>query len=244
MIPLILGGIALGGSIIKGAKARKQRKRGEKLQREAEARRTDYRIPQEVIDNQKMARNEAFAEPAIVRYMEEAAQREQANNLSAVNRYSASSADALAAAAGVNATTGQRMADAAITGEQVRHQNMGALYQANNQLADYRTMQWDVNVNMPYLQRMQFAQDMQSAGRAGENQAINDGIGSLMQITSSFGDYYDQEDGGGGGLSNPFQGSQLFMGRAKKRRLGGAIGLPSQVTPKTGNDFRFDSAFE
>lgn len=242
-LPLILGGIALGGSIVKGIKARKRRKKGEKMQREAEAFRKEnpFEIPDEILENQQLAKNEAFAEPAIVRALEEQARGEQANNLSAVARYATSGADALAAATGVNNQTASRMRDAQIAGDEVRRSNMRDLYGANNTLADYRNMAWDMNVNMPYLQRMQFAQDMQSSAQAAGDQALTEGINSISQMAVGMsginedGDYM---------MNNPFQGSQLFMGKARRRRIAQPYSLPSQVAPRTGNNFLFDTAFE
>lgn len=158
---------------INADRAKKLRKRGEKLQREAEERRTDFSIPDEIRKNQQLAESDAFGKPALQSYLEEAAAREESSNLSAVNRYATSSADALAAAAGVNNQSARARTQAAASGEQVRQQNKGALYNANNQMADYETMAWDMNVNIPYLQRMQMAQQMQGAGYQGQTDSLN-----------------------------------------------------------------------
>lgn len=238
-IPLIMAGIAAGGAIAKGIRARKLRKRGERLQKKAEQQRTDFEIPEEIMDNLDLAKNEAFGKPALQSYLEEAAQLQQADDLSAVGRYATSSADALAAATAVSSKTAGARMDAAAAGEEVRAQNMKNLYNAGAQLADYKAMAWDVNVNMPYLQRMQFATDMQGAGRAGEDQAINDGISSLMQAASSFGGY-----GSDGAYQYQNPTGQLFWNKGRKRRANNPWSGPTQVTPRSGQNFRFDTAFE
>lgn len=177
-LPLLAVGLAstVGGLIAGGKKrraAKRMRKQGERLEKEAWAARTDFEIPDEIEQNVSMAENEAYAKPALQTYLEEIAAREEASNLSAVNRYATSAADALAAVSGVSRQTSQARTQAAAQGEQVRQQNMGRVYDARETLAGYRTMQWDMNVNMPFLQRLQFAQQMQGAGYQGEITSLN-----------------------------------------------------------------------
>lgn len=154
-------------------RAKKLRKKGEAMEREAYAMRTDYQIPEEVKNNYAQSQNEAYAKPAVQRYMEEGADRELANNISAVGQYSTSGADALSAAFAANQQSLVGKNQAAVAGAQARQQNMGRMYEAGNTLADYRSMAWDMNVNVPFLQRLQWAQDLQGAGYQGEIDATN-----------------------------------------------------------------------
>ena len=179
---MALGQIITG--IINNGRARKMRKKGEGLEQQAYAGRTDFEIPQEIEQNLALAKNEAFGKPALQSQLENIAASEESANLSAVNRYATSGADALAAAAGVSQRTSQSRQKAVATGQEVRQQNMQTLYQAGNNLADYRSMQWDLNVNIPFLQRLQFAQQLQGAGYQGQNDAINS-IGRGLDDTAN-----------------------------------------------------------
>lgn len=154
-------------------RAKKLLRKGEDLQRQAEAQRTDFKIPDEIKNNYQTAQSEAFGKQEIQQQMENSADAEQSANLAAINRYATSGADALSAASGANQQTAVGYNQAAIAGAQSRQQNMGNMYEAGNLLADYKSMAWDMNVNIPYLQRMQWAMDLQGAGYQGKIDASN-----------------------------------------------------------------------
>lgn len=149
------------------------KKRGENEMKRAWSERTDFEIPKEVQENIQTAKNNAYGKPAIQSYMEEAANQGLSNNLTAVKRYATSSADALAAAAGANNQAAQGMNNAAMAGAEQSSRNMDRVYEANNQMADYKTMAWDMNVNVPFLQRLQWAQGLVGAGYQGRLDANN-----------------------------------------------------------------------
>lgn len=197
----VAGTIQSGVGYYQYRKARKLRKEGERLMKEAQAKRTDYQIPDEIRNQYSLAHSEAFGKPAVQQAMENAADAEQSANLGAVSRYATSGADALAAAAGVNQQSRQGYNEAAIAGAQQRQQNMGNLYQAGNLLADYKSMAWDLNVNIPYLQRMQWAQDLIGAGYQGQNSGINTFVEGQNQIGESAANFFSFGGGGGGGAS-------------------------------------------
>jgi hypothetical protein len=165
--------IKLGMGYSQYRKARKLLKKGEKLEKEAWAKRTDYKIPTEITGNVGLAESEAFGKPAIQKAMEESADIEMGRNLSTVRRYATSSADALALATGATQQARDGMNEAAVAGAQQRSDNMQHLYEAKNTLADYKTLQWDMNVNVPFLQRMQWAMDLQGAGYQGKIDSHN-----------------------------------------------------------------------
>lgn len=179
-------------------KASKIRKKGERLQQEAWDKRTDFEIPEEVKKNYATATNEAYAKPAVQRYMEEGADRQLANNISAVGQYSTSGADALSAvfAANQQALVGKNQA--AVAGGQARQQNMGRMYETGNALADYRSLAWDLNVNVPFLQRLQWSQDLIGAGYAGQQAGVNQFVEGQNQVGESAANFFGGGGGGGG----------------------------------------------
>ena len=194
----VAGTIQSGVGLLQKRKAKKIRRQGEKLMQEAWDKRTDYEIPDSITDNYATAQNEAFAKPAVMQYMQDAADRQLGSNLSAVKRYATSSADALAAASGANDVYGSALNQASLAGAQTRQQNLGQMYEAGNTLADYKTMAWDLNVNMPFLQRMQWAQQMIGTGYQGENDAINTFVEGQNQIGQSAANFFSLGGGAGG----------------------------------------------
>jgi hypothetical protein len=195
----VAGTIQSGVGLFQKRRAKKLRRKGEKLMQEAWDKRTDFEIPDEITDAYATAQSEAYSKPAVMQFMEDASARELSQNLSAVKRYATSSADALAAASGANTQYGAGLNQAAITGAQARQQNMDRMYEAGNTLADYRTMAWDLNVNMPFLQRMQWAQQMIGSGYQGENDAINTFVEGQNQIGQSAANFFSLGGGMGGG---------------------------------------------
>jgi hypothetical protein len=163
------------GAIIGGVAARKARKdatklrqRGEGLMNEAFAKRSDYAIPDEIKNAYDLSENRAFAKSGVQSALEKSADQTLSNNLSAVRRYATSSNDALAAASGAYGANQQSYNDAAVAGAQDKQQNMAALYDQASQMGSYKNLMYDMNVNVPYLQRLEFAQGMIGAGFQGE----------------------------------------------------------------------------
>jgi hypothetical protein len=193
----VAGTIQSGVGLMERRSGKKMAKRGEKLMKEAWDKRTDYQIPDAVNQNVAQSQLELGGKSALQQGMENAANSELSNNVSAVRRFSTSSADALAAASGANAQASARMNDAAAAGAQERGQNLQSLYQARNTLADYKTMQWDMNVNMPFLQRLQFAQGMIAAGQNQKNSGTQQFVQGQNQIGQSAANFFSV--GGMGG---------------------------------------------
>jgi hypothetical protein len=182
MIGAAIGaGLQLATGIIQGIKGRKMRKQGEKMMRET---RPKMKIPGAIDANYAQAQNELGGKPAIQQAIEDSTQQQLAGNLSAVRRYATSSADALAAASGANNVAGQGMAEAAAAGGQQRSQNLQTAMRAGSELGDYQSLQWDMNVNQPYLQRMEFAQGRMAAGQAQEQAGLSSMGGAMGGIGS------------------------------------------------------------
>lgn len=189
---------------------RKTRKEGEKLysqgldERQSTLdSRQNYDLPQEVLDAYGLAKANANVSQA-QQGMERVAERTQASNLGAVRRYATSGADALAAAAGVNNQTAQELDQAQVVGAQEKLRNRAMLYDQASQIGQFRNLQYELNVQQPYLQRLQFANDKVGAGLnmklAGRQQAaagwgqIGDSVADIA-VTAATGGL-----GGGGGL--------------------------------------------
>jgi hypothetical protein len=191
----VAGTIQSGVGIFQARKARKLRKKGEALMNEAWSKRTDFEIPDEAKANFQEAQNQAYAKPAVERAIEDNANFALSNNLSAIKRYATSSADALSAVNNASQQFNQNVNQAAIAGDEVRQQNISRLNDSRNVLSDYRAMAWDMNVNVPFLQRIQWAQDLIGTGTTGEQAGINQFVEGQNQIGESAANFFST--GGG-----------------------------------------------
>jgi hypothetical protein len=107
--------------------------------------------------------------------MEQAADRRLSMELNLANRAATSSSDALLGAGSAYARNQAGMMDAAIAGigeakqerqfaENKKLNALQMMYSQAGQLGDYENLAYDLNVYQPYLQKMQFAQDLLGAG--------------------------------------------------------------------------------
>lgn len=207
--------------IANASAGRKTKKEGKKLyaeglkeRDEVLASRQDFQFPEEVMSAYGLAKATLAGKSQVQEGLERSADRTLANNASAVRRYATSGADALAAIAGVNQQANSQYNDAAIYGAQEKERNRGQLYDQASQVGQYRKLQYDLNVMMPYLQRLQFANDKVGAG-------LNMKLAGRQQQAQGWGSFGD------GLLSAGIS--------AASGGLGGAVG-GSSVAP-TGNQF-------
>lgn len=227
----VAGTIQSGVGLFQRREAKKLRKKGEAMEAEAWANRTDFEIPEEVTRNLQTAQNEAYGKSQLQSYMEEQADSEQANNLSAVRRYATSSADALAAAGNANLMARRGKQEAAVAGAQERQQDMGRVYEAGNTLADYKSLQWDMNVNMPFLQRLQWSQSLQGAGYGGMQAGLNQFVEGQNQIGESAANFFGGGGGGGGGMGGGMMGGGGGGGNLASSAGGSFQNNPNTMSP-------------
>jgi hypothetical protein len=164
----ILGGVV--GGIMKNNAAKREYARGRRMYRKGSKQantlldnRPEYKIPEEVQASLNLAQNE-LGSSALQSGLQTQADRQLANNVSVINRSATSGADALAA---LNKAVGQSQEgynNAAIAGAQERQSDLSNLYNAQSQMGDYHGIQYDQNVNLPFLQRMELAQGKIGAG--------------------------------------------------------------------------------
>ena len=180
---LIAGGVNLIGGLFKGGKARRQRKKGERLLKEAGD--PDYTIPEEV--------TKAAAEGLPQQQYDNAMKNIQRQQLMAIK----SSQDRRGGLASVgriqdntnNATLNLDSADA-----QARQQNQRTL-------AQYKDKAWDWNTKQRFERKYNYAQSLIGAGNqnaaAGFDQAVS-GIGMGLSAGLVGGDMGGLIGGGGG----------------------------------------------
>lgn len=191
---LIAGGANLIGSIFKGGKARRQRKKGEKLL--AEAGDPDYNIPEEITT--------AAAEGLPQQQYDNAMKNIQRQQLMAIK----SSQDRRGGLGTVgriqdntnNATLNLDSADA-----QARQQN-------KRTLAQYKDKAWDWNTRQRFERKYNYAQSLIGAGNQNAAAAFDQGIAGIGMGASALigGDMGGFIGGGSRGGSRPRAGNTTY----------------------------------
>jgi hypothetical protein len=166
----VLGGLTSGIGKNNAAKrmareARRMRKAGMKESRAAIKFKADnpFLIPAEAKANVALAANE-LGSSALQEQMMQSADRNLASATGAINRTSTSSSDAQAMLMKMYGLSQEGYNNALMAGAEERQRDLGNYMNANMQLADYRGIQYDQNVNMPFLQRMELAQGLTGGG--------------------------------------------------------------------------------
>jgi hypothetical protein len=167
---MLAGGIAGGISTNRAAKKQIAAGKGMASAGAAEAkkalnfkRRNPFKIPAEAKTNVDFATNE-LGSSALQEQMMQQADRSLASASGAINRTSTSSSDAQAMLMKLYGQSQEGYNNALMVGAEERQRDIGNYMNANNQMADYRGIQYDQNVNMPFLQRMELAQGKVGGG--------------------------------------------------------------------------------
>lgn len=163
--------MGLGAGIAGAISGRKNRKEGSKLYGEGLVER-DAALASRQDLGESAALNTAYGlaqslltgETETQVELKKNAARKQSSNLGAVKRYATDGASALAAALGVNDSYNQDLGEAAVVGAQERFKNKQDFYDQSAAKTQYGLLQYDLNVQQPYLQRLQFANDKIGAG--------------------------------------------------------------------------------
>ncbi len=167
-----------------------------------------FLIPAEAKANAALAANE-LGSSALQEQMMQSVDRNLASATGAINRTSTSSSDAQAMLMKLYGQGQEGYNNALMAGAEERQRDVGNYMNANSQLADYRGIQYDQNVNMPFLQRMELAQGKVAGGMnmmGATAQAQVDSAGFLGQTVSNLGGLFGGLYSAGafsGGSANP-----------------------------------------
>jgi hypothetical protein len=200
----IAGGAKLIGGLFSGIGKRRAAKRrsreGSKLIRRGEAaaekalafrEENPFEIPDEARASLALAQNE-LGTNRIQQALEEKNNAALASSAGLVKRTATSGSDALAAISKLQGQTNELNTQAAVAGAQERNQDIGNVLNANQLLADYHGIQYDQNVNMPFLQRLELAQGKIAAGyslKGAATQAEIDSSGLTGNLISGAGSF-------------------------------------------------------
>lgn len=166
--------------------------------------RPKYEIPNEAFENQSTAKSQAYGRDRSIQMQQENINQEAANAASAAKDVSGSTSSLLSTIAAINANkTGQirGLAQDEAAMQQGKLQN---LYATNTAMIDEKDKAWNYNVNMPYQQKLQRANEKlrrsQMITDSFSGVAIAVGGSAATSGTSDQGGSGNGEGGSGGGL--------------------------------------------
>ncbi len=146
---------AATGAVIKGAQARKARKKEEKAIKNA----PKYNIADEAYDNQAIARGEAYGRDRAIQGQEQELEQGTANAVSAAKDVTSSTSSLMSTIAAINANKDATTRDLATTEAQIGMQKKSQLLNVNNQIIDEKDKAWNYNTNMPYQMKIAMLRD-------------------------------------------------------------------------------------
>lgn len=143
-------------------------KQGQDLYSQAEEERQDFQIPDEIKKAYSYAQQLLGGKSTLQSGMEENASRALSGNLANINKGATSATQAILAGSGAQNQYNANLNQAAMAGAQQKSQREGQALGAAQMMGDYDTMKFDQNINIPYLQKLQFSQDMIGSGLQGK----------------------------------------------------------------------------
>lgn len=215
-----VAGVSLGTSVYKGIKAKQADKAA--AAEGAALKRPNYQVPTEDIINRNIAAEQAGQ--GLTAGEKQYAGEERERGLS-------SSAEALKETGGgpndfaqLNHIFDDSLKNQSALDAKLHHENIEFFTKANQDVAAQKSIQWGVNELQPYESKLKEIQDRRIAAQTNENNAVNEGIGSLTAAATGF----NSRNPGTGGTGEAVGGN---LGRYSRTfglaNTGGSAGSPA-----------------
>lgn len=191
-----VAGVGVATSVYKGIKAHSAEKAA---QREANAlKRPAYQVPDEYYQNRNVAGQMAQQglTSAEKQYAGEQRQEGLSSSLSALKQTGGGPNDF----AGLSRIFDESLKSQSALDAQQHMQNINFFTKANEDLAGQKGIKWGLNELQPYESKLKEIQDRRIAAKTNENNAVNEGIGSLSAAATGINSYYKT---GGGAVKQP-----------------------------------------
>lgn len=188
--------------IFSGIIGLRQRRKAKKLL--ANLQRPEYMIPNEVLQNQKMAQQDANEGLPSEQYakMQQDIQRQQNRALVAAG----SRRGALMALPGLQQQANDQLTNLNIRDVQARRENKQRLYGINAQLGQYRDKAFEINKMQPYQRDYNYAQSLLGMG----NQNLYGGIDKLIGGSGQFIDASMKNAGSRSSKQNQYDDTDIY----------------------------------
>lgn len=191
-----VAGVGVATSVYKGIKAHSAEKSAE---REANSlQRPAYQIPSEYYENRNVAGQlaEQGLTSAEKQYAGEQRQEGLASSLSALKQTGGGPNDF----AGLNKVFDDSLKSQSALDAQQHMQNINFFTKTNEEVAGQKGIQWGLNELQPYETKLKEIRDRRIAAKTNENNAVNEGIGSLSAAATGINSYFKT-----GGSTTPKQ---------------------------------------
>jgi hypothetical protein len=169
------------------AMAEEQMAKSNALREQAEAKRVDYKAPQELEENIAEAKADLQAGDKVVQSATEAADARVANIGAKAERAATSGSQLLASITGAEVEAGKTVSEAEITAEDRKARKKQMLALARKDIASSRDREYDVNVAQPYFQAISDARQLETASIQNQQGAINTGQQNAANMTAGIG---------------------------------------------------------
>lgn len=186
-LALIAAGIAGAAGITKSIIGGFQRRKGQRIQDEADANREDYTIPQEMFENVALAKQRGL------QGLPEAQKAQYINNLQQQQAYAlqqtGSRKGGLTGIAANNRQQQMGYQNLLAQDASARMQNQREVYSQNLNLAKYRNTEYEANILVPYYEKTAQAQALMGSGMqnvAGGLQSLGTSAASMIPGLSAF----------------------------------------------------------
>ena len=181
-VSVSVGAVSLGASIYKGVKAHSADKKA--AAEGAAMKRPFYSIPSEDLVNRNLA--EGFAQQGLSSAEKQYAgeQREQglASSVNALSQTGAS----VNQFGELSHIFDESLKSQSALDAQEHKQNIDFFTKANSEVAAQKGIQFGINELQPYESKLKEIQDRRIAAQTNENNAINEGIGSLTAVATGY----------------------------------------------------------
>lgn len=167
--------------------------------------RPKYGIPDEAFENQSVARSQAYGRDRSIQMQEQNISQEAANSAAAASQVSGSTSSLLSTIAAINANKTGTLRGLAQDEASMQSGKLQNLYGANTAMVDEKDKAWNYNVNMPYQQKLQRANE-----KLRRSQLITDSFSGVAIAVGGSGATAGTSDQGGSGNGEGGSGGGLF----------------------------------
>jgi hypothetical protein len=202
---------AATAAVVKSAQAKRARKKQAKLINN----RPEYKINEEVYDNQAIARSEAYGRDRAIQGREKQMDVETSQAVSDVQDVTTGTSSLLSTIAAIRANQDVNKRALAVDEASLQAQKKSQLLNVNNQVIDEKDKAWNYNTNMPYQMKIQMLRDRikdyneQSAQYA----SIAGSSASNMNFGGGGGGQQGAAMGGGANNNSAYSGMNKGLGQ-------------------------------
>jgi len=181
-----VGVAGLAYSVYSSEHAKSQANKAQKAEQDAINNGPKYQVQDEAYQNRNIAEGQAFGRNRAIQMQQQNIGQEASNAGAAARDVSSSTSDLLSTIAAINANKNTNLRGLAQDEAQVQQQNLGSLYNANNNLIDEKDKAWNYNSNMPYQMKIAMLRDKIQYNQNVQQKATDNAFASATSIAGAY----------------------------------------------------------